>query len=84
MQVLRRTGGDSFRRFFFVLGDHFNLVCMTCFDDLLEFVRRPENAVLDFAAGVKAAPDKAETQLAELQRRQDEFVNERVLRRKSK
>jgi len=57
---------------------------MTCFDDLLEFVRRPENAVLDFAAGVKAAPDKAETQLAELQRRQDEFVNERVLRRKSK
>jgi hypothetical protein len=66
-----------------VLGDHFNLVCKTCFDDLSEFVRLPENASL-FTPGDKVAPPKMATHLADFQRRQDEFMRQRVLQRKSK
>jgi hypothetical protein len=66
-----------------VLGDHFNLVCKTCFDDLSEFVRRPENATL-FTPGDEVAPPKMATYIADFQGRQDEFMRQRVLQRKSK
>jgi hypothetical protein len=67
-----------------ILGDHFNLACKTCFDDLSEFVRRPENAVLDFAPGDEVAMRKAATHLADMQKRKDEFIKQRILERKSK
>jgi hypothetical protein len=67
-----------------VLGENFNLVCMTCFGDLAEFARRPENAILHFEPGDEVALHKATTQLAEMQKRQDEFIRQRILKRKSK
>ena len=70
-------GSSSFQ------GDHFNLVCMTCFYDLSDFVRRPENAIL-FTPGDEVAPPKMATHLADFQRRQDEFIKQRVLERGSK
>jgi hypothetical protein len=66
------------------LGDHFNLVCKTCFDDLTGFVCRPENAVLNFAPGDEVALLQAATHLADMQKRKDEFIKQRVLERKSK
>jgi len=65
------------------LGDHFNLVCMTCFGDLTEFVRRPENASL-FRAGDEAALHNVAAHLADFQKRRDEFMKQRVLERKAK
>jgi len=67
-----------------LLGDHFNLVCRTCFDDLTGFVRQPENAVLDFTAGDEVEMRKARSHLADLMKRQDVFMRQRVLQRKSK
>jgi hypothetical protein len=66
------------------LGDHYNLVCMICFNDLTEFVRRPENAVLDFETGDAVALRKTAMHLADMQKRQDEFIRQRVLQRGSK
>lgn len=63
--------------------DHFNLVCRVCFDDLSEFARRPENASLFTPGDEVAAPEMA-AHLADFQRRQDEFIRQRVLQRKSK
>jgi hypothetical protein len=67
-----------------VLGDHFNLVCKTCFDDLTGFVGLPENEVLDVPPGDEAAMRKKVSHLADLLRRQDEYMKQRVLERKSK
>jgi hypothetical protein len=66
------------------LGDHYNLVCMTCFNDLTEFIRRPENVLPTFTPGDEAATRKAMADLEDLQQRQDEFVKQQVLKRKSK
>jgi hypothetical protein len=65
-----------------VLGDHFNLVCRTCFDDLTGFVRRPENAVQDFTPGDEVEMRKAVSHLTDLMKRQDEYMRQRVLERK--
>jgi len=65
------------------LGDHYNLVCMICFSDLTEFVRRPENALL-FKPDDDIVPHNVATQLADYQNRQAEFMRQRVLQRKSK
>jgi hypothetical protein len=70
--------------FSLVVGDHFNLVCMACYGDLAEFARRPENAILHFEPGDEVALRKAATQLADREKRQDEFIRQRVLERKSK
>jgi hypothetical protein len=67
-----------------VLGDHFNLVCMTCFKDLTEFVRRPENANAHFEPGDEEAVRKTVTQFTDMQKRQDEFMRQQILQRKSK
>src|ERR1700722_7513903 len=48
------------------LGDHFNLVCMVCFEDLTGFVRRPENAIPHITPGDKEALRRTTTQLAEM------------------
>jgi len=66
-----------------VLGDHYNLVCMTCFNDLTEFVRQPENARL-FRPDDEVVMRNAATHLADYQDRQVEFMRQRVLQRKSK
>jgi hypothetical protein len=66
------------------LGDNFNLVCNTCFNDLTEFVRRPENGIFDFDHEDEVALKKVATQFADLQKRQDEFIKQRVSERKSK
>jgi hypothetical protein len=65
-----------------VLGDHFNLVCIACFEDLTEFVRRPENASL-FRPGDDLAPPTL-AEIADFQKRQDEYMKQRVPQRKSK
>jgi hypothetical protein len=67
-----------------ILGDHFNLVCMACFDDLSEFARRPENAIFDFDHADEVALRNVATQFADLQKRQEKFIKKRVLERKSK
>jgi len=66
-----------------VLGDHFNLVCKACFDDLSAFVRRPENAIL-FRPGDAVALRSAATHFADFEKRKDEYMRQRVLERKSK
>jgi hypothetical protein len=65
------------------LGDHYNLVCIICFNDLTEFVRKPENARL-FRPDGDIVPHNVATQLADYQNRQAEFMKQRVLQRKSK
>jgi hypothetical protein len=67
-----------------VLGEHFNLVCRTCYDDLAEFARRPENAVPDWPFDDEAAQKRMPEQMAERERRQEEFMRQRVLERRSK
>lgn len=67
----------------FVAGDHFNLVCKVCFEDLTEFARRPENAMPDFEPEDKVAFQKVVAQFKDRQKREDEFIKQRVLERKS-
>jgi hypothetical protein len=67
-----------------ILGENFNLVCMACFDDLAAFARRPENAISDFTPGDEVALRRAAEHLADMEKRQDEFIRRRVLERKSK
>ncbi|MDR3411342.1 MAG: hypothetical protein P4L87_10445 [Formivibrio sp.] len=73
--------GGSFSPIF---GDHFNLVCKTCFDDLTGFVRLPENDVLDVPPGDEAAMRNKVSLLPNLMKRQDEYMRQRVSERKSK
>ena len=67
-----------------VRGDHFNLVCRTCFDDLSEFVRRPENATLLLEPANEVVARNLVTYLADFEKRKDEFMRRRVSERKSK
>jgi hypothetical protein len=67
-----------------VTGDHFDLLCKACSEDFAEFVRRPENALLDFTTGDEVGMRKSVSQLADLEKRKDEFIRQRVLERKSK
>ena len=67
-----------------VTGDQFNLLCKECSEDYVEFVRRPENAPLDFTPGDEVAMRKAVSHITDLEKRKDEFIRQRVLQRKSK
>ena len=67
-----------------VTGEHFSLLCKACSEDFVEFVRRPENAPLDFTPGDEVAMRKAVSHLTDLEKRKDEFIRQRVLERKSK
>jgi hypothetical protein len=67
-------------------GEHFhmNLVCMACYNDLVEYARRPENAFPEFTFGDETARQKVLAHFADREKRQDEFIRARVLKRKSK
>jgi hypothetical protein len=55
--------------------------CESCRLDLVEFANRPENAIPDFDVEDEARLDEISQQLAERNRRQAEFMRERVKKR---
>ena len=62
---------------------HMNLVCMACFNDLAGFARRPENANPDFTSEDENKREKILAHFADREKRQDEFIRQRVRERKS-
>jgi len=62
--------------------EQFNLVCMTCFADQIEFMRRPENALSHFEPGDEVALRKKMAELTDLEKRKEEFIRERIAKRK--
>ena len=65
-------------------GYPFHLWCEQCRKDLVEFAHRPENAIPDWPFDDEAAQRLVTEQLADRERRQEEFMKQRVLERKSK
>lgn len=68
-----------------VLGEQFFIWCEQCRQDLVEFAQRPENALpKDFPFDDAAAQERVSQQLADRERRQEEFMKQKVLERRSK
>jgi hypothetical protein len=57
-----------------------HFLCKQCRQDLNEFNRRPENALPEYGEDEEVSDDEAKL-LAEHQRRQDEFIRQRVKER---
>ena len=55
-----------------------DLWCEQCRLDLVEFARRPENAIPDFPFDDDAAQERVSQQMAERERRQQEFMRQRI------
>jgi hypothetical protein len=51
---------------------------------LVEFAQRPENAIPEFPFDDEAAQKRVSQQMAERERRQEEFMKRKVLERRSK
>jgi hypothetical protein len=64
--------------FSLIEGEQFNLLCQPCQEDWAEFARRPENVVPDVVSEDEVERRRVVTQLAERQKRQDEFIQQRV------
>ena len=68
-----------------VLGEQLFLWCEKCRLDLVEFYQRPENALPgDYPFDDKAAQERVSQQFAERERRQEEYMRQRVSERRSK
>jgi ribosomal protein L24E len=65
-------------------GEHFDLLCKMCEEDLTEFDRQPDNAIPDWQSGDETAKKQMLLQWTKLQRRREEFIRKRVLERKLK
>ena len=65
-------------------GDHLDLWCEACRQDLVVFGSSPENEIPDFPFDDELAQDRVAHQMAERERRQVEFMRQRVLERKLK
>ena len=61
-----------------VMEEQANLWCEPCRLDLVEFSSRPENAIPDFPFDDEAAQERIPQQLAERERRLQEFMHQRV------
>ena len=76
-------------RFSSAIGEHFDLLCRACSEDLVEFGRRPENAI-DIPADYEATLQDEKLIKQRLQkfkdreRRQEEFMRQRVSERRSR
>jgi hypothetical protein len=68
------------------LGEQLFLWCEECRKDLAEFSRMPENALSedDYPFDDEAAQQRLEKESAERERRQEEFMKQKVLNRRSK
>jgi hypothetical protein len=66
------------------LGEQLFLWCERCRQDLVEFAERPENAIPEFPFDDEVAQKRASQQLADRERRQGEFMKQKVLERRSK
>jgi hypothetical protein len=64
-----------------VMEEQPDLWCGRCRLDLVEFGRRPENEIPDFQFDDDAAQERVSQQLAERNRRQTEFMHQRVRER---
>ena len=60
------------------------LWCDACRRDLVEFWQRPENKISELPFDNEAAQERFSKQFAESERRQEEFMKQRVMERKSK
>jgi len=58
-----------------------NLWCEPCRRDLVEFAKRPENAIPDFPFDEEAAMERMSQQIAERERRQEEFMRQKIKER---
>jgi hypothetical protein len=68
-----------------VMDEQTNLWCESCRRDLVEFGRRPENVIpTAFPFDDEAAQERLSQQMAERERRQEEFMRKRVSARRSK
>lgn len=68
-----------------LLGEQLHLWCEQCRQDLVEFAQRPENAVpKEFPVADQAGMKRLAQQFADRERRQEEFMKQRLLERKSK
>ena len=80
------TGSGSFSSH---QGEHFDLLCKACDEDLAEFYQQPENAmpdVSDYGAAFRDEEFMRQRlqQHADLKQRQEEFMRQRISERKSK
>ena len=66
-----------------MLGEQLDLWCEQCRQDLVEFASRPENAIPDFPFDDEAAQELVPQQLAEHERRQEEFMRWKISERRS-
>jgi len=77
-----KTGTFGFSSTF---GEEVELWCEQCRQDLADFAVRPENSLPeDFPFADEAAQERLSQQFAERQRRQAEFMKQRVLARRPK
>ena len=75
-----KTGSFSFSS---VLMEESELWCQACGEDLAEFARRPENALPeDFPFDDEAAQQRLSEQMADRERREAEFMKQRVSERR--
>ena len=58
------------------------LWCEPCRRDLVEFAQQPENAIPEWSFDDETAQERASQQLAERERRQDEFMRRKVSERR--
>ena len=64
--------------------DSLDLWCEACRQDLVEFGNMPENAIPDFPFEDKAAQERVRQQHLERERRQEEFMRQRVSQRRGR
>lgn len=77
-----KTGSFSFSS---VFGEESELWCSACGENLAEFTRRPENSLAgEFPFDDEAAQQRLVVQMADLERRKEEFLRERVLEKRQK
>lgn len=78
----------GFGSFSSAAGENFELLCRACHQDLGDFARRPENTIPDVPDHAAAFRDeefmrRRLQQYADRERRQDEFMKQRIAERKS-
>ena len=79
------AGGSVSHGFPDVMDEQTNLWCEPCRRDLVEFNRLPENVIpTGFPFDDEAAQERLSQQMADLERRQEEFMRKRVSERRSK
>ena len=66
------------------LGEQLELWCEQCRLDLVAFCSKPENAIPDYPFDDEAAQERVAQQLAEYERRKEEFMRQKISERKSR